>query len=363
MKTRADTVVDTKYWQTTGDGRVQCDLCPRHCRMAEGQRGFCFIRANQGGKVVMTSYGLSSGFCVDPIEKKPLHHFLPGTPVLSFGTAGCNLGCRFCQNWDMSKSREVATLCDFASPELLARSASELQCRSIAFTYNDPVIFMEYAIDAADACRAAGVKTVAVSAGYLCEEPRAEFFSHIDAANIDLKGFSESFYRKICAAELEAVKETLVYLVRETGVWLEITTLLIPGENDSETELHAMADWVAETLGPEVPWHFSAFHPDWKMRDRPATPPATLLRARKIALDRGIRYVYVGNVHHETADSTYCPGCGKLLIGRDWYRLTAWNLDPDGACPGCGEKPAGVFESRRGNWGRRRLPVRIGSAR
>src|SRR5919201_1609432 len=299
-------VVPTRYWHRLDDGRVQCDLCPRYCKLHEGQRGFCFVRACQGGEVVLTSYGRSSGYCVDPIEKKPLYHFLPGTPVLSFGTAGCNLGCRFCQNWDISKSRETDTLADEASPEAVARAAERLGCPSVAFTYNDPVIFHEYAIDVARACHERGVKTVAVTAGEVCAEPREEFYRHIDAANVDLKGFTEEFYHKVCAGHLQPVLETLVYLKRRTSVWFELTTLLIPGLNDSDRELEELTRWVVEQLGPEVPLHFSAFHPDFRLLDRPPTPPETLRRARRIALKNGVRYAYVGNVHDPEADSTHC---------------------------------------------------------
>lgn len=350
-------VVDTKYWHALEDGRVQCDLCPRECRLREGQRGFCFVRANRDGRVVLTSYGLSSGFCVDPIEKKPLSHFLPGTPVLSFGTAGCNLGCRFCQNWDMSKSRETATLADEASPEKIVQMAAGLGCRSVAFTYNDPVIFMEYAIDVAEACRERSIKAVAVTAGYINPEPRKEFYRHMDAVNVDLKGFTEAFYSKVCSAHLENVLETLVYLKRETDVWFEVTTLLIPGENDSDEELNSMSAWFVENLGVDVPWHFSAFHPDWKMRDKPRTPAATLTRARRIAMKHGVRFAYVGNVHDEAADSTYCPGCGRRVIGRDWYKLTEWSLRGGGECASCGTRIPGVFEVEPGEWGRKRMPV------
>lgn len=242
--------VPTRYWQTLADGRVQCDICPRHCRLGEGQRGLCFVRARENDQIVLKTYGRSSGFCVDPIEKKPLNHFLPGTPVLSFGTAGCNLTCKFCQNWDISKSREIDTLADSASPQAVARAAQQTGCRSVAFTYNDPVIFFEYAIDVAQACHAVGVKTVAVTAGYICPQPRVEFFRHMDSANVDLKGFSEDFYHRLCTASLAAVLDTLKYIRHETDCWLEITTLLIPGENDSDRELHALAEWVFEQLGP-----------------------------------------------------------------------------------------------------------------
>ena len=348
----------TVFWHALDDGRVQCDVCPRECRLHEGQRGFCFVRACEGGEIVLTTYGRSSGFCVDPIEKKPLNHFLPGTPVLSFGTAGCNLGCKFCQNWDISKSREIDTLADSASPEALADAAIRLGCRSVAFTYNDPVIFLEYAVDVADACRERGLKAVAVTAGYVSPGAREELFAHMDAANVDLKGFTEGFYAKTCAGHLEPVLETLEYLVHETQVWVEITTLLIPGLNDSDEEIDALTRWVGERLGPSVPQHFTAFHPDWKMRDRPHTPPSTLSRAREIALANGLRYVYTGNVHDPAGQSTYCHACGALLVERDWYQLGVWNLE-DGRCASCGAACAGVFETRPGTWGSRRLPVRL----
>ena len=348
----------TRFWHRLADGRVQCDVCPRECRLREGQRGFCFVRAGEGGEVVLTTYGRSSGFCVDPIEKKPLNHFLPGTPVLSFGTAGCNLGCKFCQNWDISKSREIDTIADSASPETLADAALRLGCRSIAFTYNDPVIFLEYAVDVADACRERGVKAVAVTAGYISPGAREELFTHMDAANVDLKSFTDDFYAKTCAGRLRPVLDTLEYLVHETGVWLEVTTLLIPGLNDSDEEIDAETRWLAERLGVDVPLHFSAFHPDWKMLDRPPTPPATLTRAREVALGNGLRHVYTGNVHDRAGQSTYCHACGALLIERDWYELGAWNLT-DGRCGSCGEPCVGVFEERPGTWGGKRLPVRM----
>ena len=320
----------TTYWHRLADGRVQCDVCPRACKLQDGQRGLCFVRGAADGQIVLTTYGRSSGFCVDPIEKKPLNHFLPGTPVLSFGTAGCNLACKFCQNWDISKSREWDTLADAASPDAIAEAAQRLGCRSVAFTYNDPVIFMEYAIDVADACHARGLKAVAVTAGYITAAARPEFFAHMDAANVDLKGFTEDFYRDVCAAELAPVLDTLRYLKHETGVWFELTTLLIPGLNDSDAELDAMTRWVVAELGPDVPMHFTAFHPDYKMLDRPPTPAATLSRARRIALANGVRYAYTGNVHDEAGGTTHCHNCGQRLIGRDWYTLTAWHLTDDG---------------------------------
>jgi pyruvate formate lyase activating enzyme len=349
--------VKTRHWHRLKDGRVQCDICPRFCKLHEGQRGLCFIRQNLNDEIVMTSYGRSSGFAIDPIEKKPLNHFLPGTPILSFGTAGCNLACKFCQNWDISKSRELDTLMSQASPDAIAQAALEHGCTSVAYTYNDPIIFHEYAIDTAQACRNLGIKSVAVSSGYVCAQPRAEFYQWMDAANIDLKAFTEHFYHQITGGHLEPVLETLKYIKHETSVWLELTTLIIPGENDSEAELEEMAQWVVENLGPDVPMHFSAFHPDWKMRDKPHTPLTSLLLARNIALKNGVRYAYVGNVHDKSASSTYCHNCGSLLIGRDWYDLDEWNLDKSGCCNFCGERCAGVFNEAPGNWGGKRWAV------
>ncbi len=354
--------VPARHWHPLEDGRLQCDVCPRFCKLHEGQRGLCFVRAREGDGLVLTTWGRSSGFCVDPVEKKPLNHYLPGTPILSFGTAGCNLTCKFCQNWDISKAREVDKLNDRALPETIARAAARLGCRSVAFTYNDPVIFLEYAIDVAQACRAKGLKSVAVTAGYIAPEARREFYAHMDAANVDLKGFTESFYHRLCGGHLAAVLETLEYLRRETKVWFEITTLLIPGENDGDAELHELAAWVREHLGTDVPLHFSAFHPDWKMMETPPTPPSTLTRARAIAQAEGLQFVYTGNVHDRQGGSTWCPGCGNLLIERDWYRLGAWNLDDEGRCRFCATQIPGLFEARPGSWGARRLPVRLDSA-
>ena len=316
------------------------------------------MRAREGNQLVLTTYGRSSGYCVDPIEKKPLAHFLPGTPVLSFGTAGCNLACNFCQNWSISKSREMDRLMDQAPPERIAAAAAQLGCASVAYTYNDPVIFLEYATDTALACRELGIKSVAVTAGYVTPEARADFFGYMDAANVDLKGFTERFYRKLCTAELRPVLETLEYLVHETDVWVEITTLLIPDENDSDAELREMTRWVLGSLGPDVPLHFSAFHPDFRMRDKARTPAATLQRARDIALETGLRYVYTGNVVDPRGQSTYCPGCGAMVIGRDGYNIQSWNLR-DGACVRCAHPIAGVFRDRPGTWGSRRLPVQF----
>lgn len=356
-----DTVgtVPGRYYAAQEDGRIRCEVCPRYCQLNDGQRGLCFIRKREGEQIVLTSYGRSSGFCIDPIEKKPLNHFHPGTPVLSFGTAGCNLTCKFCQNHDMSKSREMDTLADAAPPLMLAETAQRMGCTSMAYTYNDPVIFLEYAVDTAIACHEAGVKNVAVTAGYICAEPRAEFYQHMDAANVDLKAFTEDFYRKVTGSALEPVKETLDYLVNETDVWVEITNLLIPDENDSEAEIEDMTQWVIETLGPDVPMHFTAFHPDFRMLDKERTAPQSLFRARQIALKNGVRHAYVGNIHHKGAQSTYCAGCGAMVIGRDWHLLSDWHLDHRGCCTFCGTAMPGRFDGPPGDWGRRRERVRM----
>jgi len=392
-----------RYWHQLDDGRIQCDVCPRFCKMKVGQRGLCSVRGNYGGGIGLLSYGQASGFCIDPIEKKPLNHFYPGTPILSFGQTGCNLTCSFCQNhsiskaketafddvlksactvyaqkqqeiekqnqdvttciksqnWDISKSRVFDKLQVEASPEAIAQACVKTGCKSVAFTYNDPVIFLEYALDVARACRAAGIKTIAVTAGYIHAEARKEFFSHMDAANVDLKAFSEEFYHNLCSAHLDNILETLVYLKHETDVWLEITDLIIPDENDCEDEIDQMTKWVVKELGPDVPMHFSAFHPDWKMTDKPRTPPQTLIRAREIAIKNGVRYAYTGNVHHVDGDRTSCHQCGETLIQRDWYELSVWNLTDDGKCKKCGTSCAGHFAGPAGDWGRKRVPLRF----
>ncbi len=351
-----------RWWHALADGRVQCDLCPRDCRLHEGQRGMCFVRKMEAGRMVLTTYGRSSGFCIDPVEKKPLNHFYPGTSILSFGTAGCNLACKFCQNWDISKSREMDRLMDQGSPEAIAAAALKLGCKSVAFTYNDPVIFAEYAMDIADACHERGVQAVAVTAGYMHAAARREFYAKMDAANVDLKAFTEDFYFRICGGKLEAVLDTLVYLVKETGVWTEITTLLIPGKNDSSEEIDAECKWIAHNLGLDVPLHFTAFHPDWKMTDLPHTPPATLTRAREIALRHGLRYVYTGNVHDEEGGTTYCPSCAQPLVVRDWYDIRAYRVSADGACTHCGAQLPGRYQKFGKPFGPRRIPVRISAA-
>ena len=354
-----------RWWHKLDDGRIQCDLCPRDCKLHEGQRGACFVRARKDDAMVLTTYGRSSGFCVDPIEKKPLNHFYPGSSVLSFGTAGCNLACKFCQNWDISKSRDMDRLMDQASPEAIAQAAAQSGSRSVAYTYNDPVIFAEYAIDTARACRAAGVKNVAVTAGYISPGAREEFYSVMDAANVDLKGFTDEFYVKLTGARLAPVLDTLVYLKRETQVWFEITTLLIPTKNDSDAEIRAMSRWIFRELGPDVPLHFTAFHPDFKMTDLPPTPASTVARARRIAMDEGLHYVYTGNVHDREGGTTFCPNCRAALVVRDWHRIESYRVTPEGACPECSTAIAGHFErfDAKLQWGRKRIPVAIGRAR
>jgi pyruvate formate lyase activating enzyme len=347
-------------WQhALPDGRIQCDLCPRYCRLHDGQRAFCFVRQRVGDSIYLTSYGKATGFCIDPIEKKPLNHFLPGTSVLSFGTAGCNLGCRFCQNWDISKAREVERLSDSATPEQVAEAALSAGCRSVAFTYNDPVIFAEYAIDAAKACRERGLKSVAVTAGYIAPEARRDFYSAMDAANVDLKAFTEQFYHKLCFASLQPVLDTLRWLKHETDVWFEVTTLLIPGHNDSREEIDRLCDWFVRELGTDVPLHFTAFHPDFKMLDVPRTPAETCRRAREQALSHGLRFVYTGNINDEGGQSTYCPSCRNVVVQRDWYELGAYRVK-DGRCAACGATIAGVFpDSKPGSWGRKRKRLAI----
>jgi len=358
MKT-AESNYPGRYWHALDDARIQCDLCPRDCKLHEGQRGLCFVRQNIGGQMILTTYGRSSGFCIDPIEKKPLNHFYPGSSVFSFGTAGCNLACKFCQNWDISKAKDMDRLMDQASPEEIARTAQHYGCKSAAFTYNDPVIFAEYAMDTADACHAHGIKTVAVTAGYIHAAARRDFYAKMDAANVDLKGFTDDFYHKLCAGHLQPVLDTLSYIHHETQCWLEITTLLIPGQNDTDQEITALSKWVASELGADVPLHFSAFHPDYKMMDIPTTPSATLGRARHIAMQEGLHYVYTGNVHDPAGDTTYCPDCKAALIERDWYQINAYHLDDTGHCPHCGTLIAGHFEHFSGQFGRRQIPVAI----
>ena len=347
------------WWHPSSDGaRLICDLCPRHCPLGPGERGFCFVRENRDGRVVSTTYGRSTGFCIDPIEKKPLHQFYPGTAVLSFGTPGCNLGCAFCQNWTMSRSRNVEAACEKAEPAAIAAAARRYGCRSVAFTYNDPIIWAEYAIDTAKACRELGVKTVAVTSGYITETARAAFYEPMDAANVDLKGFTDRFYRDYCGGRLQPVLDTLCWLVSEGRTWVEITNLIIPGANDSPDDIRRMCEWIATKLNPDVPLHFSAFHPDFMLTDRGPTPPATLHAAYQAARDAGLRYVYTGNVYDPERGHTYCPKCGRAAICRQSYAVTAFELH-GGACTNCQTPIAGRYDDAAGTWGSRRMPVRI----
>jgi pyruvate formate lyase activating enzyme len=331
-----------KWWKPVENNKILCTLCPRYCKIGEGQPGFCFIRQNHNGVLYSTGYGRPTGFAIDPIEKKPLNHFLPGTMVLSFGTAGCNLGCKFCQNWSISKAK----LDDFnslkASPEDVIQLAKKYDVPSIAFTYNDPTIFGEYVIDISKIARVEGIKTVLVTAGYIDKNAREEIYQYIDAANVDLKAFTDRFYYKLTFSHLKDVLDTLAWLKRETNVWVEITTLLIPGENDSPHEIKMESDWIMENLGDTVPLHFTAFHPDFKMRDRKTTPADTLTAARKIALSAGIKYCYVGNIHNSEGQTTYCHNCGLELIKRDWHSVIS-NKIKDGKCSNCGIEIPGVF--------------------
>jgi len=352
-------IVSTKYWDTVDQYTVQCKLCPRACKLKEGQRGVCFVRSAQAGEIVLNTYGRSSGFCIDPIEKKPLYHFFPGTGVLSFGTAGCNLTCKFCQNWDISKSQETDTLADQATPKQIASAAADNDCKSIAFTYNDPIIFLEYAVDVAAECHNLGLQTVAVTSGYMCEKPRREFFQYMDAANVDLKAFTERFYKELCSSKLQPVLDTLLYLRNETDVWFEITTLLIPGENDSDEELDKMTTWIVNNLGADTPIHFSAFHPAYRMLDKPPTPAATLTKAREIAIGNGMHFAYTGNVHDENGGSTYCSKCEKRVVGRDWYVLTDYQISDKGFCAYCNDTIPGRFAGPVGTWGTKRVPLHM----
>jgi pyruvate formate lyase activating enzyme len=356
------------WWHALADGRIQCDLCPRECKLNDGQRGLCFVRERRGNNIILDTWGRSSGFCLDPIEKKPLNHFYPGSSILSFGTAGCNLACKFCQNWDISKSRDTDKIGQHVLPEHIARGCVELKTPAVAFTYNDPVIFAEYAMDVADACHAAGVRTVAVTAGHIHAAPRKALFAKMDAANVDLKGFTQGFYQSLCAGDLQTVLDTLVHIKHRTNCWLEITTLLIPGANDSDAEITALSQWVRRELGADVPLHFSAFHPDYKMQATPATPPEVVIRARRIALDQGLHYVYSGNIHDPAGGTTHCPHCQHPVIVRDWHYITSYQLQQGSQCCACGATVAGYFDVRDDSahefvqFGRQRIPIQFNTS-
>lgn len=349
-----------RYWTSLGDSRVQCHLCPRECSLKPGQRGFCFVRQNIDGQLELTTHGRSSGFCIDPIEKKPLNHFHPGTSVLSFGQMGCNLSCKYCQNWDISKSSNADRSLHNATGDDIAEAAARYGCSSVAYTYNDPVIFAEYAIEVAEAVHQRGLLNVAVTAGYINPEARKDFFAPMDAANVDLKGFTDAFYTKLTGGRLQPVLDTLRYLVHETDVWVEITTLLIPGHNDGTDVLTDQCRWIASELGPDVPVHFTAFHPDFKMMDAPPTPPRTLVRARSIAIDAGLHFVYTGNARTANGSTTFCPQCQTALIERDGYTIDSYLLTPDGHCSTCGRAIPGRWGEQAGTFGNHRIPIRVG---
>jgi pyruvate formate lyase activating enzyme len=325
---------EARWWETEPNGKVHCYLCPRHCHIGEGQAGFCFIRANEGGKLYSLGYAHPAALQIDPIEKKPLNHFLPGTRVFSMGTAGCNMGCFFCQNWDISKSRSDQVHSSHMPPEDVVQLAIRSGCPSIAFTYNEPTIWGEYVIDICAAAKEYGINTVMVSNGYITYDSFHDIYDHIDAANIDLKAFTESFYGRVTLTHLQPVLETLQWLKNETNVWFELTNLMIPTLNDDPTETRKLAEWVLKHLGPDVPLHFTAFHPDFKLRDKPKTPPETLHNARAVAQDVGLHYVYEGNISSDGAH-TSCSSCGTLLIRRSWHHVEENRLK-DGACPNCG---------------------------
>lgn len=331
-----------KWWERADNEKLLCTLCPRYCTIGEGQHGFCFIRQNIDGKLYSLGYGKPSGFGIDPIEKKPLNHFLPGTSILSFGTLGCNLGCKFCQNWSISKVKAERGNEDFYTPEEIVALAMQYKTPSIAYTYNDPVIFGEYVIDIAAVARQERIKNVMVTAGYVDVKARKDIFRNIDAANVDLKAFTENFYYKNTLSHIAPVLDTLLWLKNETDVWIELTTLLIPGQNDSGSEIQEMCNWVLENLGDSVPIHFTAFHPSFRMMDIPRTPESTVLRARSIALSEGIKYCYVGNMLDKEGQTTRCPACKTALIQRDWHSITKMNMH-GGLCPSCGAAIAGVF--------------------
>ena len=331
------------WWHRHGD-RIVCDLCPRGCSLRRGDRGFCKARRNFNGRMVLDVYGHAVSVCVDPVEKKPLNHFYPGSSVFSFGTIGCNLGCKFCQAWSITKSRTMfAHLTSPASPRQIAEAAQRLGCRSVAFTYNEPVIWAEYAIDTARWCRRLGLKVIVVTAGYINAGARPLFFRDVDAVNVDLKGLTDDFYQRLTLSHLQPVLDTLQWIKQETDVWLEVTNLIIPGENDARDDIQRLSSWIAAHLGAEVPLHFTQFRPHYRLSDSQPTPPATLIDARELALHCGLKYVYTGNVEDPDRQSTYCPACGWLLIERNVYDLGRYNIR-GGRCAHCRQPIAGLFE-------------------
>jgi len=339
---KSDPLHEARWWEPEPGNRVHCFLCPRHCRIHEGQSGFCFIRVNRGGKLYSLGYGSPAALQVDPVEKKPLNHFLPGSRVFSMGTAGCNMGCFFCQNWDISKSRHDQVHSQSVSPEEVPLFARKHNCASLAFTYNEPTIWGEYVVDICNAAKTHGLKTVMVTNGYITREAFHDIYDHIDAANVDLKAFTENFYGRITLTHLQPVLDTLLWLKNETKVWFEITNLMIPTLNDDVGETRRLADWIYKNLGPDVPLHFTAFHPDFKLQDKPRTPPETLHRARQIAFEAGLHYVYEGNIYSDGAN-TICPTCRTTLIRRSWHKVESNLLERGGSCPKCRLQIPGVW--------------------
>jgi len=327
---------EAMFWEKAEGGKVRCSLCRFRCLIAEGQRGICGVRENSGGVLYTLVYGRSIAEQIDPIEKKPLFHYYPGSTTFSIATAGCNFRCLHCQNYEISQlpavRREIPGR-ELPPPEIVRRAAAA-GCRSISYTYTEPTIFYEYAFDTAVLARQAGLGNVFVTNGYITPEALEKFAPYLDAANIDLKGFSEKFYREVAGATLAGVLDSLKVFKR-LGIWIEVTTLIIPGHNDDEADLKGIARFLVEELGPETPWHVTAFYPTYKMLDRPPTPVATLRRARQIGLQAGLRYVYEGNIPGEGGENTLCPGCRRQVIERRGFHLGTVSIR-DGRCGFCG---------------------------
>ncbi|MBI5191076.1 MAG: AmmeMemoRadiSam system radical SAM enzyme [Nitrospirae bacterium] len=328
-------------WEKTASGRVHCFLCGHHCKIADGKRGICAVRENRGGTLYTLVYDKVISRNIDPVEKKPLFHFMPGSSSYSIATPGCNFKCAFCQNADISQMpRDIQRILgEPVPPEDIVAGALRYGCKSISYTYTEPTIYFELACDTARLAREAGLRNVFVSNGYITKEALTEIRPYLDAANIDLKSFDEKFYQKVCGAKLEKVLDS-IRLYHEFGIWVEITTLIIPGLNDGEDELKKIAGFLA-SIDVNIPWHVTAFHPTYRLMDRPRTPAATLRKARRIGLDAGLRYVYEGNIPGEGGENTYCHSCGKTIVGRFGFSVEDYNIK-DGACGFCGAHIAGV---------------------